>query len=54
MSATNLFDLAILGAGPSGSILAIMMARYGWRVVILEKAKIPRDKLRFGQILFSR
>ncbi len=47
---THPFDLAILGAGPSGSSLAITMARHGWRVVLLEKGKMPRDKVCGGFI----
>ena len=50
MSVPNQFDLAIIGAGPSGSTLALLMARYGWRVVLLEKKKMPRDKVCGGFI----
>ena len=50
MIARNRFDLAILEAGPSGSTLAITMARHGWSVVLLEKGKMPRDKVCGGFI----
>ncbi len=50
MNVPNRFDLAILGAGPSGSILAITMARHGWRVALLEKMKMPRHKVCGGFI----
>jgi menaquinone-9 beta-reductase len=38
-------DVAIVGAGPAGSTLAILLARAGYDVVILEKARFPRDKV---------
>ena len=37
-------DVAIVGAGPIGSALALMLARRGQRVLLLEKATFPRDK----------
>jgi flavin-dependent dehydrogenase len=37
-------DVAIVGAGPIGSALALMLARHGRRVLLLEKATFPRDK----------
>lgn len=39
------FDVAIIGAGPAGSSLAILLARHGRRVLLLEKESMPRDKL---------
>ncbi|MGO8948397.1 MAG: NAD(P)/FAD-dependent oxidoreductase [Ktedonobacterales bacterium] len=41
---TGLYDVAIVGAGPSGSASAIHLARSGFRVVLLDKAYFPRDK----------
>ncbi len=38
------FDVAIVGAGPAGSTAAIRLARVGARVLLLDKAKFPRDK----------
>src|SRR6202165_5220703 len=37
-------DVAIVGAGPIGSALALMLARRGRRVLLLDKARFPRDK----------
>jgi menaquinone-9 beta-reductase len=37
-------DVAIVGAGPIGSALALMLSRRGQRVLLLEKATFPRDK----------
>jgi geranylgeranyl reductase family protein len=38
------YDVAIVGAGPSGSATAIHLARAGARVILLDRAKFPRDK----------
>ncbi len=37
-------DVAIVGAGPSGSAAAISLARAGRDVVVVDKATFPRDK----------
>jgi geranylgeranyl reductase family protein len=38
------FDVAVVGAGPSGSTAAYHLARAGARVVILDRAEFPREK----------
>jgi geranylgeranyl reductase family protein len=38
-------DVLIAGAGPAGSIAAIVLARAGMRVVIVDRESFPRDKL---------
>jgi geranylgeranyl reductase family protein len=38
------FDVAVIGAGPAGSVTAIHLARGGARVLLLDKATFPRDK----------
>lgn len=40
----TIFDVAIVGAGPAGSSLAIRLASAGQRVLLLEKRAFPRDK----------
>lgn len=42
---SNTYDVAIVGAGPAGSSLAIRLAQAGKRVVLVEKEKFPRHKL---------
>jgi geranylgeranyl reductase family protein len=44
-AAESVFDVAIVGAGPSGSTCAYYLARCGRRVLLLEKKSFPRDKL---------
>ena len=39
------FDVAIVGAGPSGSSAAIALARKGYSVALLDKEQFPREKL---------
>ena len=38
------YDVAIVGAGPAGTSLAIQLAERGQNVVLLEKHTFPRDK----------
>ncbi|MGH9044747.1 MAG: geranylgeranyl reductase family protein [Acidimicrobiales bacterium] len=42
--ADRLFDVLVVGAGPSGSSCAYWLARAGWDVVVVEKKEFPRDK----------
>ncbi len=37
-------DVAVIGGGPVGATLAMLLARGGRRVSVLEKAELPRDK----------
>ena len=37
-------DVLIVGAGPAGSVTAIRLARAGARVLLVDKARFPRDK----------
>ncbi len=39
------WDAAIVGAGPAGAISALLLARRGWRVVLLERSAWPREKV---------
>ena len=38
-------DAVIVGAGPAGSTAAILLARAGWSVVLVEKQEFPRRKV---------
>jgi geranylgeranyl reductase family protein len=38
------YDVAVIGAGPAGSVTAINLARGGAHVLLVDKAKFPRDK----------
>ena len=39
------FDAIIIGAGPAGSTAAILLARAGWSVALVEKQLFPRRKV---------
>jgi flavin-dependent dehydrogenase len=38
-------DVTIIGAGPAGSVAALLLARGGWDVTFLEQHRFPRDKV---------
>jgi flavin-dependent dehydrogenase len=38
-------EVLIVGAGPAGALAALILARAGVRVLVVDRAKFPRDKL---------
>ena len=38
-------DVVVVGAGPAGATAALMLARAGWSVALVEKAPFPRRKV---------
>jgi flavin-dependent dehydrogenase len=44
-SVPNSTQITIIGGGPAGSAAAILLARQGYDVVLLEKDRFPRHKL---------
>ena len=42
---SNRFDALIVGAGLAGSATAILLARAGWRIALVEKRRFPRRKV---------
>jgi len=45
-----MFDAAIVGAGPAGATAARLLARRGLKVLLIERAKMPRPKLCAGAV----
>jgi len=42
---TDRFDAAVVGAGPAGAATAILLARAGWSVALIERQAFPRRKV---------
>ena len=53
MDHKNSFDAIVIGAGPSGSTAAYLLAAKGFRVLILDKSTFPRDKLCGGLLTWK-
>ncbi len=45
MTQTNEHDVVIVGAGPAGSMAAIILAQKGYDVLLLDRYNFPRDKI---------
>ena len=41
----SVFDVAIVGAGPAGASLGVLLARAGWSVALVERQTFPRRKV---------
>jgi len=46
-----MLDVAVIGAGPAGSAAAKRCAEHGLNTVLLEKKRLPRDKVCSGMII---
>jgi flavin-dependent dehydrogenase len=44
-STTTSVDVIVIGGGPGGSTVATMLARKGWRVLLLEREHFPREHI---------
>jgi len=40
-----IYDALVIGAGPGGATTALVLARAGWSVAVVEKARFPRRKV---------
>jgi flavin-dependent dehydrogenase len=39
------YDAIVIGAGPAGGVTALMLARAGWSIALVEKSEFPRRKV---------
>lgn len=44
------FDAIIVGGGPAGTTCAWQLVRKGWKILVVDKARFPREKLCAGWI----
>jgi len=42
---TRRADALVIGAGPAGAAIAILLARAGWEVILVEQDPYPRGKV---------
>ena len=47
-------DVIVVGAGPAGSCAAIVLARAGKRVVLIERGPFPGSKNMYGGVIYPR
>ncbi|MCG2797735.1 MAG: FAD-dependent oxidoreductase [Cellulomonas sp.] len=48
------FDVAVVGAGPAGAVTALLLARAGRTVVLLDRGERPGSKNLSGGVLYGR
>jgi electron transfer flavoprotein-quinone oxidoreductase len=52
--ATPDFDVVVVGAGPAGAAAALVLARAGRRVCLLERGPVPGSKNMYGGVIYAR
>src|ERR1700688_810375 len=48
------FDVAVVGAGPAGASAALVLARAGRRVALIERGPFPGSKNMYGGVVYGR
>jgi len=52
MIARDTWDCVVVGAGPAGAVTALLLARAGWQIALIDAAHFPRQKV-CGEYLSS-
>jgi flavin-dependent dehydrogenase len=45
MTRDRSYDAVVIGGGPAGSTTALLLAKHGWQVAVVEKSAFPRKKV---------
>lgn len=53
-NAAETFDAIVVGAGPAGSCAALVLAKAGKRVVLIERGPFPGSKNMYGGVVYPR
>ncbi|MBI3519025.1 MAG: NAD(P)/FAD-dependent oxidoreductase [Bacteroidetes bacterium] len=53
MQKNTVYDIIIIGAGPAGTTAAILAAKKGLKVALIDRAVFPRDKICGDQIILN-
>ena len=51
MGSNQTYDVIVVGAGPGGSLASKLCAKAGLKTLLLEKKKLPRDKVCSGMVM---
>lgn len=51
MGAKQKYDVIVVGAGPGGAMASKLCAQAGYKTLLLEKKKLPRDKVCSGMVM---
>lgn len=46
-----MYDVAVIGGGPGGSVAAKRCSKHGFRTILLEKKKLPRENVCTGMVM---
>ncbi|WP_419657811.1 putative FAD-dependent pyridine nucleotide-disulfide oxidoreductase [Desulfosarcina variabilis str. Montpellier] len=51
MTVNRKYDVIVVGAGPGGSLASLLCAQAGFKTLMIEKKRLPRDKVCSGMVM---